>query len=100
MEVRFHRLAMPEYVEARTWYELRGPALAQEFIAETDRAVERIAKAPDRRPLCFKHYRRVRLQRFPYTLYYRVVDPSLILVLAMAHARRRPGYWRRRSSLN
>jgi hypothetical protein len=38
----------------------------------------------------------VRLRRFPYILYYHVVDDSLALVLAVAHARRRPGYWRRR----
>jgi plasmid stabilization system protein ParE len=98
MDVRFHRLAAREYEEARTWYERRGTGLGDEFAEETDRAIARIANDPYRRPVCFGRFRRVRLGRFPYSLYYYVVDPSRILVLAVAHARRRPGYWRRRLS--
>jgi len=96
MEVRFHRLAAREYQEARRWYERRRPGLGVEFATETDRAASRIAKYPHRWPVYFERFRRVRLRRFPYSLYYHVVDSSLVLVLAVAHGRRRPGYWRRR----
>jgi plasmid stabilization system protein ParE len=98
MEVRFHRLAAREYEDARNWYERRGTDSGDEFVEETDRAIARIQQHPYRWPVCFGRFRRVRLRRFPYSLYYHVVDSSRALVLAVAHARRRPGYWRRRLS--
>jgi toxin ParE1/3/4 len=98
MEVRFHRLAAREYEDARAWYERYGTELGDEFADQTDRAIARIKRDPYRWPVCFGRFRRVRLRRFPYSLYYHVVNPSRALVLAVAHARRRPGYWRRRLS--
>ncbi len=98
MEVRFHRLAVREYENARAWYQRYETDLGNEFAEETDRAIARIAQHPYRSPVCFERFRRVRLRRFPYSLYYHVVDSSRVLVLAVAHARRRPGYWRRRLS--
>jgi hypothetical protein len=98
MEVRFHRLAAREYEKAEAWYERRRAGLGDEFATETDRAIDRIAKYPNRWPVCFERFRRVRLRRFPYSLCYHIVDPSRVVVLAVAHARRRPGYWRRRLS--
>ena len=96
MDVRFHRLAIREYEETRAWYERRREGLGDAFRDEVDRAVARIARAPTRWPVAFVRFRRVRLRRFPYLLYYHVMDDSLALVLAVSHARRRPGYWRRR----
>jgi toxin ParE1/3/4 len=98
MEVRFHRLAAREYEDARTWYERRREGLGDAFADEVDRAIARIEKSPTRWPVIFVKFRRVRLRRFPYILYYHVVDSTRALVLAVAHARRRPGYWRRRLS--
>lgn len=96
MDVRFHRLAIREYEERRTWYERRREGLGDAFRDEVDRAVARIAKSPNRWPVVFVKFRKVRPRRFPYLLYDHVVDASLALVLAVAHARRRPGYWKRR----
>jgi hypothetical protein len=98
MDVRFHRLAIREYEERRDWYERRREGLGDAFRDEVDRAVARIAKSPNRWPVVFVKFRKVRLRRFPYLLYYHVADTSLALalVLAVAHARRRPGYWKRR----
>ncbi|MEW6688102.1 MAG: type II toxin-antitoxin system RelE/ParE family toxin [Pseudomonadota bacterium] len=39
--------------------------------------------------------RRVLVARFPYSIVYRH-DPDFILIVAVAHQRRRPGYWRGR----
>jgi toxin ParE1/3/4 len=97
MEVRFHRLAAQEYRNARVWYERRREGLGFDFRTEVDRAVGRIASQPDRWPSFRDRFRRVRLRRFPYALYYHVADPDLVLILAVAHSRRRPGYWLRRA---
>jgi plasmid stabilization system protein ParE len=95
--VQFHRLAVREFRDARRWYALRSPLAAQRFIDAVDHAVQRIAGAPDRWPVYQGPHLWVRLQRFPYVLYYRVIDPDEVLIVALAHSRRRPGYWRRRT---
>ncbi|HKI37123.1 MAG TPA: hypothetical protein VKA46_35040 [Gemmataceae bacterium] len=38
----------------------------------------------------------MRVRRFQYVLYYEIIDPSRVRVFAVAHTRRRPGYWLRR----
>jgi hypothetical protein len=42
-------------------------------------------------------YRRRLLTRFPYVVFYEVVDDA-VEVIAVAHAKRRPGYWLHRRS--
>ena len=37
--------------------------------------------------------RRMMLSRFPYCIYYRLLTPDTLRVLAVAHNRRRPEYW-------
>jgi hypothetical protein len=69
MQVRFHRLAIREYEETRTWYERRREGLGGAFTDEVDRAITRIAKSPTRWPVVVVRFRRVRLRRFPYVLY-------------------------------
>jgi len=97
MEVRFHRLAAQEYRDARDRYRRCRPGLGIDFKAEVERNVERIAANPARWLLFREPYRRVRLRRFPYAIYYHIEDPDHILILAVAHHKRRPGYWLRRA---
>lgn len=95
-DVAFHRLAHREYEAAQGWYARFSEETAVRFRVAVEAAVERIAEAPHRWPTFRRHYRHVRAGRFPYSLYYRVLDPEHVLVLAVAHASRRPGYWVRR----
>jgi plasmid stabilization system protein ParE len=97
-EVLFHRLASEEYLRARRWYAQQGGnALAERFRNEVEAAVEMISRDPHRWPRFRDKYRSLRLDRFPYLLYYTVLDDSRVLVLAVAHSSRRPGYWLQRS---
>ena len=98
VEVGFHRLAAEEFREARRWYERRRPGTGDDFRAEVDRATGQIKEHPERQLVFREHYRRIRLRRFPFALYYLIIDPTHILILAVAHAKRRPGYWLRRKS--
>ena len=92
----FHRLAAREYRLARSWYRRRSPATAERFRDEVDRVVKRISEDPLQGAVFRDDFRWMRLQRFPYLLFYEVVDSSVIRVYAVAHARRRLGYWLRR----
>ncbi len=96
-EVIFHRLASTEYLNARRWYlKEGGEQLAERFCREVDDAVRQIARSPQGWPIFTKEYRWVRLDRFPYVLYFHIIDEQRVMVLAVAHEARRPGYWLRR----
>jgi plasmid stabilization system protein ParE len=94
--VDLHPLAVREARAAYRWYARRNPGAAQRFQDALRRAVQRIATTAEQGSPYRQRYRWVRLQRFPYLVYYEVRDPRPVLVYAIAHASRRPGYWLRR----
>jgi len=87
--------AMAEAREARLWYAARSPAAAADFMADLDRALVKIDEGPDRWPSYDHGTRRFLLHRFPFSVVYRVRGGH-VLIVAVAHAKRNPGYWRRR----
>jgi plasmid stabilization system protein ParE len=95
--VHFHRLASQDYLRARRWYSRRSALAAQRFTDTIDQALRRIAAAPQAGPVYRGPWRWTRAGRFPYIIYYRIVSSTEVLVVAVAHQRRRPGYWTRRS---
>ncbi len=92
MTVDFHPAALLEVEEAQAWYEERSLFAASAFLRALGVAVRSIQEAPERYPVSHAGTRRVVLDRFPFTLYYRH-QPHLITVVAVAHQKRRPGYW-------
>lgn len=62
-----------------------------------DRSIAHVADHPERWPLYLHGTRRMLVRRFPLAIIYRV-EAQRVLVVAIAHQRRRPGYWRRRGS--
>ena len=95
MEVRFHSDALAELVDAMDWYALRSNRAKESFLDEFEFAASRIREAPLRWPTYLLGTRKVRLRRFPFALVYHV-GVEVAHVLAVAHLRRRPGYWRGR----
>jgi hypothetical protein len=47
--------------------------------------------------MCYQRFRWLMTKRFPFVLYYEIDGPLHVTIYAVAHARRRPGYWRRRA---
>jgi len=93
--VRIHREARLELAEAQDWYYERSEAAAQAFALEVDHAIRSIRQAPLRWPLALRGARAFVLDRFPYTVFYRV-SADHVVITAIAHQSRRPGYWRHR----
>jgi plasmid stabilization system protein ParE len=93
--LELHPAAIEDAAAARRWYLERSQQAADAFVAEVDRAVEMIAGASERWPEYIHGTRRFLLRRFPYSLVYRRRLDG-VEVIAVAHARRRPGYWRSR----
>lgn len=94
-KITFHPGAEQEYLTALAWYRERSLTAAINFEEEFQRAVAQIEEAPERWPGYFTDCRRFVLHQFPFSIVYRVF-PSKVIVLAVAHGRRRPGYWQRR----
>ena len=93
--VEFHPLAADEAQAAERWYRERNEGAAGRFRRELDSAVDRIAERPEVGVPYLQNSRRIFLRRFPYFIVYRLRRPR-IEVIAIAHARRRPGYWHAR----
>jgi len=90
-----HEAAEAEINEAADFYDLRSPGLGSAFIDEVQYAIGKIAEFPEAAPLIQDRVRKRHIARFPYSLVYSVRQDE-IRVLAVAHHRRRPFYWRSR----
>lgn len=95
-KVEVHEDAALEYEAALQWYLERNLLAASKFNEALSHAMDMIVAAPHRWPMGSHGTRRFLLQRFPFAIVYRDL-PETIQVLAIAHARRRPGYWKNRS---
>jgi plasmid stabilization system protein ParE len=89
--------AEAEFEAAARWYDEHA-GLRTEFVEAIDEAIFAIAESPQRYPLwrADSPYRKYVVQRFPYLVLYRLRE-DYVEVMAFAHTRRRPGYWKHRS---
>jgi plasmid stabilization system protein ParE len=94
-QIAFHPAAIEQGVEAARWYRLRSRRAAQRFVREITQALDRIADAPERWPAGPQGTRKVRIPCFPFLIVYRDTWDA-VQILAIAHARRRPDYWKQR----
>ncbi len=94
--VELHEDAVAEAVAAVAWYSERSADAGDAFAAALSHAVGLIEAAPERWPFASGDVRRVHLARFPFTIFYRSRN-EVTEVLAIAHQRRKPGYWKGRT---
>lgn len=98
--VRILEEATEEVAEAVNWYESESPGLGLEFFEAVEAAIDLIEadiiplqQLP--REAHTKEARRLILKRFPYDVVV-LKRSDEILVIAVAHHSRKPGYWRKR----
>lgn len=102
MRLRLHPGASADLTSAGDWYEQRLTGLGADLVDEVDHAMDAIAERPMTWPLWpgvaeALGVRRFLLARFPFAMAY-VVEGDEVIVLAVAHLRRRPGFWLERLS--
>ena len=95
MRWEFHPEALQEYREAVLYYVERDPALAGRFVEAIEDAIRRIVEAPFAWQILGDNVRRCLTHVFPYGALY-TIEPDLILIVAVMHGSREPGYWKRR----
>jgi plasmid stabilization system protein ParE len=87
--------AIEEAWEAYHWYRERSETAAENFLQSLRQARQTVTERP-RGGGSYSHGTRCRrLWRFPYGLIY-VERDDRIVAIAVAHLKRRPGYWRKR----
>jgi len=77
------------------WYEQRRFGLGEEFLQSVEASFEAIRRAPTRRAIFYKNYRRCLVRKFPYAVFYEFVDER-VTVYAVLHTARNPRKWRER----
>lgn len=95
MRYEFHPAALEEYRQAASWYANREQRVALEFVASVEDAIARIVEAPRRWRIVDEDIRRCLTRIFPFGILYSIED-EFILIVAIMHFSREPGYWKSR----
>ena len=95
MRHEFHPEALLEFEEAVQFYKDRGRILGQRFAGEIRSAIAKIVATTDRWRVVEQDVRICRARVFPYAVLY-TIESDYILIVALAHGKRRPSYWRHR----
>jgi len=95
MRLDFFDDAAAEIEEDRSWYLKRSESAEAGFLRELDHAIQQVIDAPLQWPQYLAGTRRYVFPTYPYSLVYFVED-DIINVVAVAHDKKRPGYWRKR----
>jgi plasmid stabilization system protein ParE len=95
MRITFHAAADREAEEVADYYDRQLPGLGAEFYHELGTILDLLSRNPWMGVAYFGPYRRVLMQRFPFSVYYEVAG-DLIRIIAVAHQHRKPGFWKKR----
>ncbi len=91
-KVKFTEEASNEFRESVEWYESRAKDLGLGFTGEIDCTVERIKLNPDLYQVVTENIRRIQVNRFPYSLFYKTED-DILVILRIFHNKRKPIKW-------
>ena len=87
--------AAADVEDAWRWYEGQREGLGEEFLDVVRATLESIRAHPESAPVVLRDIRRQLLRRFPYGLFYRLIQGQVVVV-ACLHAKRSPRIWRTR----
>ncbi len=90
--------ALEELAAAAYWYEQRQHGLGVDLVSRVQDVLDRVAESPASFAAWPEDssFRKVKVSRFPYIVFYQSRDDA-VYVVAIAHGRRPPGYWKTRA---
>jgi plasmid stabilization system protein ParE len=92
MDVIFNELALEEFNDAISYYELEVSGLGTTFSEEIRKAIKRITEYPKAWSVEKGDVRKHLLHKFPYKILYSI-ESNHIYIIAIAHLHRKPNYW-------
>lgn len=87
--------AEQEMLEAALYYQNQASGLGSDYLSAVERAIQAIEESPYTWPILEGEFRRRLVRRFPFGVLYRI-EPDIIIIVAVAHLRKKPGYWKSR----
>jgi plasmid stabilization system protein ParE len=84
-----------DFAQSFNWYASKSLGAAERFMIAINSALTEIASEPERFAKIDSRHRERLVRKFPFRIVYRILDNS-ILIVAVAHAKRRPDYWKSR----
>jgi plasmid stabilization system protein ParE len=84
-----------DFDESFDWYTERSTQAAARFAEAIDAALQKIVASPTMYASLDGLHRECPLKKFPFRIVYRIAE-NRVIVVAVAHAKRRPGYWKNR----
>ena len=95
MRIGYHPEALTEFRAAAVYYEKQQRGLGSRFMDAVESAIARMTEAPTSGRIIEDDVRRYLTKVFPYAVLYSIED-GYILIVAVMHCHREPGYWRKR----
>ena len=95
MQLLLRPEAASDIEEACQWYERQRAGLGGEFLSAVDAKMRDVAAHPTAYQVIYRDARRALLGRFPYAIFYRIYQETIVVVACM-HGRRDPGRWKTR----
>ena len=93
MKIRILRAASRDLIEGYWFYEKQTRGLGTHFLDALYTDIDSLLTTAGIHPVFFDHYQRLLSRRFPFAIYYRVEQPS-ILIYAVLDCRRNPAWTR------
>ena len=87
-----HGQAREEFLDAHGYYTEISPRLGSRFLSRFEATLAQILENPQRFPPGVLASRKAFMGDFPYHLHY-LAQKNRIVVVALSHTKRRPGYW-------
>jgi plasmid stabilization system protein ParE len=91
----FRAAAAADLEEAFQWYQTQRVGLGEEFLVAVKSVLDDAVRHPEKYPVVHRETRRALIPRFPYGLFYRILDEQIVVVACM-HGRRNPRRWQTR----
>lgn len=95
MRIEFHPEALVEFREAAAYYQKRQKGLGDRFARAVESGIKHIGEMPLAGRVIEDDVRRQLVRVFPYAVLYSI-EPDYLLIVAIMHSHREPGYWRSR----
>lgn len=95
MRYEFHPEALDEYEDAARYYAGCQDGLELRFIESLETAFHQVSEDPMRWRLFEEDVRRCLARVFPYAVLFSI-ESEFVLIIAVMHCSRVPGYWRHR----
>ncbi len=92
----FHPDIFDEVKNSYDWYQNQASGLGDDFLLELEEAYQIIMELPNTWPKFQKDFRRFLLNKFPFSVIYKL-NGGTIFIVAIMHNSRKPGYWKERT---